>query len=79
MELRKVRGPVLDTFYARLRRCGNLACADRPFTEHRAFPGVVIEPGKRSGLGLSDVYRGCTGNPLGVAVRAAVNRRRQIV
>lgn len=46
MELRKVRGPVLDTFYARLRRCSNLACTSRPFTEHRAFPGVVIEPGR---------------------------------
>ena len=45
MELRKVRGPVLDTFYSRLRRCGDLACTGRPFTEHRAFPGVVIEPG----------------------------------
>ena len=44
MELRKIRGPVLDTFYARLRRCGDLACNGRPFTEHRAFPGVVIEP-----------------------------------
>ena len=43
IELRKVRGPVLDTFYARLRRCGNLACTGRPFIEHRAFPGVVIE------------------------------------
>jgi hypothetical protein len=45
MELRKIRGPILDTFYARLRRCGNLACTGRPFTEHRAFPDVVIEPG----------------------------------
>ena len=45
VELRKVRGPVLDTFYARLRRCGDLACTGRPFTEHKSFPGVVIEPG----------------------------------
>ena len=30
MELRKLRGPVLDTFYARLRRCGDLACTGRP-------------------------------------------------
>jgi DNA-binding transcriptional regulator YhcF (GntR family) len=45
MDLRKIRGPILDTFYARLRRCGNLACTGRLFTEHRAFPGVVIEPG----------------------------------
>ena len=36
MELRKLRGPVLDMFYARLRRCGNLACtgvgAENPVT-----------------------------------------------
>jgi integrase len=43
-ELRKLRGPVLDTFYARLRRCGNLACAGRPFTEHSYFPALVIKP-----------------------------------
>jgi integrase len=45
MELRKVRGPLLDTFYARLRRCGDLTCTGRPFTEHRSFPGLTIEPG----------------------------------
>jgi integrase len=45
MELRKVRGPLLDTFYARLRRCGDLTCTGRPFTEHRSFPDLTIEPG----------------------------------
>jgi len=45
MELRKLRGPVLDTFYARLRRCGDLACTGRPFIEHSNFPTLVIEPG----------------------------------
>jgi DNA-binding transcriptional regulator YhcF (GntR family) len=45
MELRKVRGPLLDTFYARLRRCGDLTCTGRPFIEHRSFPGLTIEPG----------------------------------
>jgi integrase len=45
MELRKVRGPLLDTFYARLRRCGDVACTGKPFTEHQSFPGLTIEPG----------------------------------
>ncbi len=45
MELRKVRGPILDTFYARLRNCGDLTCTGRPFTEHRSFPALVVEPG----------------------------------
>jgi integrase len=38
MQVRKVRGPVLDMFYARLKKCGDLACTGRPFTEHRNVP-----------------------------------------
>ena len=45
MELRKLRGPVLDTFYARLRRCGDLACTGRPFTEHHNVPVLTVDPG----------------------------------
>jgi hypothetical protein len=45
IELRKLRGPVLDTFYSRLRRCSNLACTGRPFTEHNYFPVLAIDPG----------------------------------
>ena len=45
MELRMLRGPVLDTCYARLRRCGNLACTGRPFTEHRYFPALAVVRG----------------------------------
>jgi len=45
MEIRKVRGPLLDNFYARLRRCGDPTCTGKPFTEHRSFPGLTIEPG----------------------------------
>jgi len=45
MELRKVRGPVLDTFYARLRKCGDLTCSGRPFIEHSKFPALVVERG----------------------------------
>lgn len=44
MPLRKLRGPVLDTFYARLRRCADLTCTGRPFTEHRKFPAISIDP-----------------------------------
>ena len=38
LQVRKVRGPILDTLYARLMRCGNLACAGKPFIEHRNIP-----------------------------------------
>ena len=44
MELRKLRGPVLDTFYARLRRCGHPACNGSPFTEHRNAPVIKVDP-----------------------------------
>src|SRR5580700_2496404 len=43
-EVRKVRGPLLDNLYARLQRCGNLACAGKPFTEHRHVPDLRPDP-----------------------------------
>ncbi len=43
-QVRKVRGPLLDTLYARLMRCGNLACTGRPFTEHRNIPDLRPDP-----------------------------------
>lgn len=40
-EVRKVRGPMLDTFYARLRRCGDPLCVSgRVVIEHNLFPDV---------------------------------------
>jgi len=44
MQVRKVRGPLLNTFYARLMRCGNLACTGKPFTEHRDVPDLRPDP-----------------------------------
>jgi hypothetical protein len=43
-QVRKVRGPLLDTRYARLMRCGNLACTGKPFTEHRNIPDLRPDP-----------------------------------
>ena len=43
-QVRKVRGPILDTLYARLMRCGNLACTGKPFTEHRNIPDLRPDP-----------------------------------
>ena len=43
-QVRKVRGPLLDTLYARLMRCGNLACTSKPFTEHRNVPDLRSDP-----------------------------------
>lgn len=44
MQVRKVRGPVLDMFYAWLKICGDLACNGRPFTEHRNVPMLKADP-----------------------------------
>ena len=43
-EVRKVRGPLIDNLYARLKQCGNLACAGKPFTEHRHVPDLRPDP-----------------------------------
>ncbi|MGH3420143.1 MAG: hypothetical protein ACRDOD_11230, partial [Streptosporangiaceae bacterium] len=39
-QVRKVRGPLLDTLHARLMQCGNLPCTGGPFTEHRNGPNL---------------------------------------
>jgi integrase len=44
LQVRKVRGPILDRLYAELKRCGDLSCTGRPFTEHRNIPALVINP-----------------------------------
>jgi integrase len=49
LKVRKVQGPILDTFYARLKKCGDLTCTDRPFTEHRNVPDLRPPP---EGAGL---------------------------
>jgi hypothetical protein len=43
LEVRKVRGPILDKLYTRLRRCSDLSCTGRPFTEHRAVPALAVD------------------------------------
>ena len=43
-QVRKVRGPLLDTLYARLMPCGNLACTGKPFTEHRNILDLRPDP-----------------------------------
>ena len=43
-EVRKVRGPLLDNLYARLQKCSSLACAGKPFTEHRHVPRPAARP-----------------------------------
>ena len=44
LQVRKIRGPLLDLLYAQLRRCGDHACTGKPFTEHRNVPVLTIDP-----------------------------------
>ena len=50
-EVRKVRGPLLGNLYARLQKCGDLACVGKPFTEHRWLPGTMRR--------ITDITRRC--------------------
>ena len=45
LQVRKVRGPILDKLYMRLKRCGDLSCTGRSFTEHRHIPVLIADPG----------------------------------
>jgi DNA-binding transcriptional regulator YhcF (GntR family) len=44
LQIRKVRGPILDKLYARLKRCGDLSCTGWPFTEHCHVPVLIADP-----------------------------------
>ena len=42
LEVRKVRGPILDKLHTRLKRCGDVSCTGRPFTEHRNVAALTV-------------------------------------
>ena len=44
LQVRKIRGPLLDLLYAQLKRCGDPACTGKPFTEHRNAPFLTVDP-----------------------------------
>jgi integrase len=47
LQVRKVRGPLLDLLYAQLKRCGDPSCTGKPFTEHRNAPVLTVDPASR--------------------------------
>jgi hypothetical protein len=47
LQVRKIRGPLLDLLYAQLKRCGDPACSGKPFTEHRNPPVLTVNPASR--------------------------------
>jgi len=44
LQVRKIRGPLLDLLYAQLKRCGDPACTGERFTEHRNVPILTVDP-----------------------------------
>jgi len=47
LQVRKIRGPLLDLLYAQLKRCGDPTCTGKPFTEHRNVPVLIVDPASR--------------------------------
>ncbi len=47
LQVRKIRGPLLDLLYAQLRRCSDPTCTGKRFTEHRNVPSLFIDPTSR--------------------------------
>ena len=75
LQVRKVRGPILDKLYAELKRCGDLSCTGRPFTEHRNVPALVIKA--REGLVESvEVYMVFAVNGGHDEIRFKINREK---
>src|SRR6516165_7451377 len=47
LQVRKIRGPLLDLLYAQLKRCGDLTCSGKPFTEHQNVPMLTVDSASR--------------------------------
>ena len=47
LQVRKIRGPLLDLLYAQLRRCGDPGCTGKRFIEHRNVPILTVDPACR--------------------------------
>src|SRR5262249_10354375 len=44
LQVRKIRGPLLDLLYAQLRRCGGVRGNGKSFIEHRNVPVLAVDP-----------------------------------
>ena len=47
LQVRKIRGPLLDLLYAQLRRCGDPGCTGKRFIEHRNVPVLAVDLASR--------------------------------
>jgi len=59
LQVRKIRGPLLDLLYAQLRRCGDPGCTGKKFIEHRNVPtlGVVTASRRPDWQQVADTLR----------------------
>src|SRR5690242_4733582 len=54
LQVRKIRGPLLDMLYAQLRRCGDPGCTGKRSIQHRNVPTLsVVTPRGRPGPAAS--------------------------
>jgi integrase len=44
LQVRKIRGPLLDLLYAQLRHCSNPVCTGKRFIGHQNVPLFIIDP-----------------------------------
>jgi integrase len=64
LQVRKIRGPVLDLLYAQLRRCSDPECTGKRFIEHRNVPLFTVDPASRrpSWQQVADTVRDAIGS-----------------
>jgi integrase len=69
LQVRKIRGPLLDLLYAQLRRCGDPGCTGKRFTEHRNVPLFAVDPASRrpAWQQVADTIRDAIGSEMLVA------------
>jgi hypothetical protein len=64
LQVRKIRGPLLDLLYAQLRRCGDPGCTGKKFVEHRTVPtlSVVTPSGRPAWQQVANTLRDAIGS-----------------
>jgi hypothetical protein len=86
LQVRKIRGPLLDLLYAQLRRCGDPGCTGKKFVEHRTVPtlSVVTPSGRPAWQQVANTLRDAIGSgmlatgesePLGAGIRGGSSPR----
>jgi integrase len=70
LQVRNIRGPLLDLLYAQLRGCSDLGCTGKRFIEHRNVPLLAVEQDSRRPAGSRWWRRSGTPSGLGCSPRA---------